>query len=305
MSDTSRVRILSAHHHVKIFKSDLQAKSDSLFYSSADSTIRSFVKPIYWTQGAQLSGDTIYMQLKNKKLDNMDVFPSAFIVYIEAADSVHFNQVGGKRLKGYFKDSKLSQMDVFGNAETIYFNRNKKKVVTEMQRSLSSSISLHMKNGEASTVAFRTKPDHKFYPIAKVKDDDKILKGFIWKPKERPANKEAVINPVKALPPPVKSPEKAATHGKAPAKGASQKSGAKGAAKPGVKNTTSADAKDSVKTTTAVLNPAAQLKKDSAAAAKQSVKTLDQPKHDSTLKAPSPAVKPAGQIKQDTVKKKQ
>jgi hypothetical protein len=47
-----------------------------------------------------------------------------------------------------------------------------------------------------------------------VKEDDKILKGFIWKPKERPANKQAVINPAKVVPPakvtrPVKPPTKA------------------------------------------------------------------------------------------------
>jgi lipopolysaccharide export system protein LptA len=218
LSDTARVRILSAHHNVKIFKSDLQGKSDSLFYSSSDSVIRSFVKPLYWTQGAQLSGDTIYMQLKNKKLDNMDVFPTAFVVYVEDADSAHFNQVAGKRLKGYFRDSKLSRVDVNGNAETIYFNRNKKKIVTEMQRSLSSSITLIMKKGEVANLAFRSKPDHKIYPITKVKDDDKILKGFIWKPKERPASKEAVTNPVKVVPPPAKSTKPVKLPGKAAGK---------------------------------------------------------------------------------------
>ena len=59
LSDTSHIRILSAFHHVKIFKSDLQGKSDSAFYSNSDSTIRLYVHPILWTQGSQLSGDTI------------------------------------------------------------------------------------------------------------------------------------------------------------------------------------------------------------------------------------------------------
>jgi lipopolysaccharide export system protein LptA len=220
LSDTARIRILSAHHNVHIFKSDLQGKADSLFYSSGDSIIRSFVKPMYWTQGAQISGDTIYLQLKNKKADNMDVFPNALVVYIESGDSTHFNQLGGKRLKAYFKDSRLSRATVKGNAETIYFNRKKGKV-SEMERSLSSGITINMKKGEAANIAFITKPDHKGYPIAKVKDDDKILKNFVWKPKERPASKEDVINPKKFVPE-KENPKKGAP-GKTPAKASSGK----------------------------------------------------------------------------------
>ncbi|MFI5162488.1 MAG: OstA-like protein, partial [Sphingobacteriales bacterium] len=80
LSDTSHIRILSAFHHVKMFKSDLQGKSDSAFYSNSDSTMRLYVNPIVWTQGSQLSGDTINLQMKDKKLNNMELFPNAFIV---------------------------------------------------------------------------------------------------------------------------------------------------------------------------------------------------------------------------------
>ena len=67
-ADTARIRIIIAHHHFKMFKSDLQAKSDSMFYSNVDSTIRCFVNPIMWTEGSQLSGDTILLQMKHRKL---------------------------------------------------------------------------------------------------------------------------------------------------------------------------------------------------------------------------------------------
>lgn len=217
LSDTSRIRILSAHHNVKIFKSDLQGKADSLFYSSADSVIRSYVKPMYWSQGAQISGDTINLALKNKKADNMDIYPSAFIVHIEKTDSSFFNQVAGKRMRVFFKDSKISSATVSGNAETIYFNRKKDKV-TELTHSMASSIVVNMKNGELTNAAFRLKPEHHAVNIKQAKEDDKILKGFIWKPKERPASKQDVINPKKPQPEVKDQPKKGAP-GKAPVKG--------------------------------------------------------------------------------------
>ena len=193
-ADTARIRIIIAHHHFKMFKSDLQAKSDSMFYSNADSTIHCYVNPMMWTQGSQLSGDTIYLQMKHKKLDNLKMFPNAFIVNIEKTDSAHFNQVAGKRMRGFFKDDKLHKMYIEGNAESIYFSRDSGKMtISGMQRSLSSKITADLKNNEVTNLGFYTKPENRYGPLDKFKEDERILKGFIWKPKERPVSKESII----------------------------------------------------------------------------------------------------------------
>jgi lipopolysaccharide export system protein LptA len=192
VSDTARIRIVIAHHNAKIFKSDLQGKADSIFYSNADSTIRCYVDPIFWTQGSQLSGDTVYLQMLNKKLDNMELFPSAFVVNIDKTDSLHFNQLSGRKMRGFFKNDKLERLFVAINAESIYFKRDSGKVAG-MQRSLSSRIRTIFKNGQASEATFLTKPENRYIPIAKVTEEDKELKGFIWKPKERPVSKESII----------------------------------------------------------------------------------------------------------------
>jgi hypothetical protein len=83
-------------------------------------------------------------------------------------------------------------MYTFGNAETIYFQRDSGKV-SGMQRSLSSRIRTSFKNNQVTDIFFITKPENRYIPIEKVKEDDKILKGFLWKPKERPASKEDII----------------------------------------------------------------------------------------------------------------
>jgi lipopolysaccharide export system protein LptA len=192
--DTAHIRILIGYHHFKLFKSDLQAKSDSMFYSSSDSTIRCFVNPMMWTEGSQLSGDTILLQMKNRKLNNMRMFPHAFIVNVEKDDSTHFNQVGGKRMRGYFKNNKLYHMIIEGNAESIYFSRDSaKKTVDGMQRSLSSSIGAYFKDNKVTNMAFYTKPENKYGPLKKFTKDDQVLKAFIWKPKDRPVSKESII----------------------------------------------------------------------------------------------------------------
>lgn len=194
LNDTAHVRIIMAFHNAKIFKSDLQAVADSIFYSSSDSTIRCYTKPMAWTEGSQLSGDTINLTMKHKKLDKMDIFPKAFIVNIEKTDSTHFNQIGGKKMRGFFQNDKLSRVYIDGNAETIYFARDSAtNKVTDMQRSFSSRIWVLLKNNEATRVGFITKAENRVIPIDKVKDDEKILKNFIWKPKDRPVSKESIL----------------------------------------------------------------------------------------------------------------
>ncbi|MET3978444.1 lipopolysaccharide export system protein LptA [Mucilaginibacter sp. UYP25] len=193
LSDTARVRIIKAYHNAKLFKSDLQAKADSMFYSYADSTLRCYIQPLIWTQGSQLSADTITMQMKNKKMDNLNMYPQSFIVNIEKGDSTNFNQVASKRMKGFFKNGKLDRMFIVGNAESIAYSRDSSKRVDGMQRSLASKMRIYFKNNSANNIFFISKPEHRYGPLAKFKEDDLILKGFIWKPKERPVSKESII----------------------------------------------------------------------------------------------------------------
>lgn len=193
LSDTARVRIIKAYHSAKLFKSDLQAKADSMFYSYSDSTLHCFVEPLIWTQGSQLSADTITMQMKNKKMDNLNMFPRSFIVNIEKGDSTNFNQVSGKRMRGFFKAGKLDRMYIVGNAESIAYSRDSSKKVDGMQRSLASKMRIYFKNNSANNIFFISKPEHRYGPLAKFTEEDKILKGFVWKPKERPVSKESII----------------------------------------------------------------------------------------------------------------
>jgi hypothetical protein len=84
-----------------------------------------------------------------------------------------------------------------------------------MQRSLSSRIRTVFKKNQATDIYFLTKPENRYIPIEKVKEDDKILKGFLWKPKERPASKEDII----------KKKSKKVTDTKSPAKNTPGKPG--------------------------------------------------------------------------------
>lgn len=195
--DTAKTRIVKAYHNMRIFKSDLQARADSAYYGYADSIIRCYGDPMIWAQGSQLSGDTIYMQLKNQRLDNMLLKTNAFIVSTQL-DSVKFNQVKGRKITGFFTDNKLDRMFVDGNAESIYYTMEAEKI-SGMTKSIGSRIKILFNNNEVSSIVNIRKTETSYTPLLAIDADKEILPGFIWKPKDRPKSKEEVINPRLAI----------------------------------------------------------------------------------------------------------
>jgi len=192
--DTAKTRIVKAYHHMRIFKSDLQARADSAYYGYPDSIIRCYGSPMIWAQGSQLSGDTIYMQLKNQKLDNMLLKTNAFIVSTQL-DSVKFNQVKGRKITGFFTDNALERMFVDGNAESIYYTEDNNKI-SGMTKSIGSRIKILFNNNEVSEIINIKKTETSYTPVVAFDPDKEILPGFIWKPKDRPTSKEEIINPL-------------------------------------------------------------------------------------------------------------
>lgn len=192
LADTSRTRIVIAYHKAKIFKSDLQARADSMFFSYSDSTVRCYVNPMIWAQGSQLSGDTVYLQMKNKKLDNMLLQHSSFIVNTEGADSINFNQVKGKVITGYFRDNTLSSMFVDGNAESVYYLKDD-TTYSGLNHLVSSRLKVLLKENKLQSITAIRSIEASITPMDDLKEEDKILKGFIWKPKDRPKSKEEII----------------------------------------------------------------------------------------------------------------
>ncbi len=192
-SDTVKTRIIKAYYNVRLFKSDLQAVADSVYYGYPDSMMRFFGRPMIWAQGSQMTADTIFMQVQNEQLDNMLLVSNAFMVNTQL-DSSKYNQVKGRRITGFFTNNTLDRMFVDGNAESIYYMVDEKaKVYTNMYHSRSSRIKIVVDSNEIVEFTPIHRPDGKVYPIHLVPQEAEILDGFVWKPGDRPTSKEDLL----------------------------------------------------------------------------------------------------------------
>lgn len=187
---------LFAYRRVKIYKNDIQGKCDSLYYSANDSLMKLRGKPILWNDENQLTADSLNLTTGSKSLKTMELYGSAFIISEE--DSLHYNQIRGKYMKGFFKENKLVRVNIEGNGQTIYYvtelnKETKKKELKAVNRADCSDLVIYFKDNDIEKITFITKPESTLFPMDKIDVKELKLKNFLWRKKERPLTKEQIF----------------------------------------------------------------------------------------------------------------
>jgi len=189
IKDTTLDKYFEAYHHVRIYSDSLQAKADSLFYSLNDSTIRLLSNPIVWANENQITGDTIYLYVKNKKPEQLYVFENAFA--INKIDSSEFyNQLKGNKLNAWFDDGSITKMRTKGNAENIYFALDNDKKFIGINHSNAQIIEISFENNEPAKVVFRNQLTGNMSPIGQTPKSQLMIRGFKWQDELRPKSKK-------------------------------------------------------------------------------------------------------------------
>jgi lipopolysaccharide export system protein LptA len=182
------IRYFLGFHHVKIFNDSLQAVSDSLYYSTEDSTFKLFGKPVCWNDKTQVSGDTLYLFTENQKAKRLYVFNNAIV--INRTKEGFFNQMGGRNLNGYFKDGNIDYIRTKGSpAESIFYPQDEDSAYVGMNRSKGDVIDIFFVKKELNKIKFVNDVDGTLYPLNQVPADLKFLKNFAWQDNRRPKNK--------------------------------------------------------------------------------------------------------------------
>jgi len=186
-------RILRAYRRVKFFKTNLRGKCDSIHSNQETGLTQLLRNPVLWSEDSQITGDTIHLisNTKTEKLDSLKVLRNAFIIQ---KDSAGFNQIKGRDILGKFVDNDLQDVNVIGNGEVIQYVRNDNdNSLIGINKTTCSSINFTLKNGELQTTTFLTKPEGATYPPSQFPDNVRLLRGFVWREKEKPLSKDDIF----------------------------------------------------------------------------------------------------------------
>jgi lipopolysaccharide export system protein LptA len=199
-NNPSKKRML-AYPNVKIFKSNLQGKADSLAYFTSDSVLYMYEKPVLWSTENQMTSDTIRVELKNETVHRVYLLTNSFVV---SQDSLqNFNQMKGKRMTAYFANRTIHHVDVDGNGESIYYVLQEEEkdldslllkivYVSGLNRMICSNMKINFVAGQIDNFSAYVKPDAQFIPPHEIHRDQERLKGFQWLPDERPIREDVV-----------------------------------------------------------------------------------------------------------------
>ena len=184
-------RVTYAYRHVKMIQKDVSAIGDSLYYTTQDSIFRIYNTPLLWMDSTQISGDSIYLYIKNEKINHISIFGNSFISQL--MDSGIYNQVKRKNIEGFVEKEKLKRVEVDANAESIYFIKDDNKAYTGANQSESGNITLYFDKDDIQRIKLTTAPSATFTPMKQINVETFRLYGFRWDWEKKPKSRWDVI----------------------------------------------------------------------------------------------------------------
>jgi lipopolysaccharide export system protein LptA len=175
------IRIFYAYYDAKILQGRMSGICDSFYYSTKDSIFRMHQQPTVWMDTTEFSGETILMELKNKKVNRITITQNAFIAH-ENGPNV-YDQTSGKEIIGYLENNTLVRMEILGNGESIYFIKDDSAAFVGGNQSICSKMEIYMDTvkEEVNNILFITKPEATFTPFEMVNLSSFRLAGFKWR----------------------------------------------------------------------------------------------------------------------------
>lgn len=180
-------RQLQAYPNTVIAQKEFQGKCDSMIYRFNDSTISLYGQPILWNKNNQITGDTMHIALKNRKMHSLTVIDNAFLASELKPNT--YNQIAGRTMFNRFNNNELISVLVDGNAESIYYLRNNETDTAEytgVNKVACGKMKINFDSSKVNDIRFYGKPESKMYPVNQFPDGDKWLKGLNWQVANKP-----------------------------------------------------------------------------------------------------------------------
>lgn len=194
----SSYKLIKAYRHVRMYRTDIQLRCDSLTAMNTDSIIRLYREPILWNESNQVTSDSMAIYTANEMISKAH-FMGTPILGAEI-DTMYYNQVKGKDMTAYFENGKVYRNDVDGNAQTIYFLQDEgSPEVTGLMYIESAGISFYLVDGEMDKITYKQNPEYVIYPMTMIPEtQQRRLDDFVWHDSIRPVREDIVDRTIRS-----------------------------------------------------------------------------------------------------------
>ncbi len=188
----SMYRMLFGYHHVRAYRTDVQAVCDSVVYDGRDSCTTMYKDPILWQQGQQVLGEEIKAWRNDSTLDSVYVINQALSV--EKIDDEHYNQVASKEQHTYFDEFgdpflMVADRNVFVN----YYPFDDDSLMIGMNHTESYLMYMYLVERKVNKIWMPT-ASGVMYPLFLIPPKELYLENFAWFDYVRPVDKDDIFN---------------------------------------------------------------------------------------------------------------
>lgn len=187
-------RIVRGYYNVRLFKSDLSGKCDSIHINQKTGLTQMIRRPILWSDQSQITGDSIHLinNTQTEKLDSLKVFNNAFIAQKDTISG--YNQVRGQKLYGFFnEDNELHKVDIINNAESIVYMREETGKLQGIDKSKSASITILFVDKAIDEITKYKDPGGNVWPESQFIQQQQTFDTFNWRGDEQLLSKEDIF----------------------------------------------------------------------------------------------------------------
>lgn len=184
--DTTRIGLLTASGHARMFRNDVQAVSDSIVFFQLDSIARLYSNPVVWNEEGrhQYVADSIAVLIGDDRLKQANLMSNAFVIIQES--DICFDQIKAAEMMAYFDTTAtLRRFDALGGTSALFYLEENGAFATA-NRVECTMMSAYLVEGQLDRVYYFENPKNNAYPVVKLPPDEKELRGFNWRAQERP-----------------------------------------------------------------------------------------------------------------------
>ena len=186
MNTDSLYRVMHGYHHVRAYRSDLQAVCDSIVANSQERKMTMFKDPIVWSGNRQILGEEINVFSNESSIDSVYVQRQALMV--EQVDSTHFNQVAGQLMRAFFKEGEIVENRVDGNVYIVQYPMERDSLLLYQNYTETTQIRMFMEHRKLQKI-WSPAAEGCFYPIGMAPIERTRLENFAWFDYIRPRDK--------------------------------------------------------------------------------------------------------------------
>lgn len=190
--DSTLVKQLRAWNNAKVYRTDVQFCCDSLEFTELDSIMVLYGKPILWNKVKnQLTSETMHLLFRNGSLHRGSMLTDARITSME--DTLHFNQIRSTEMMGFFAENQLYRFDALGGVSAVFYMQEKHEI-SNVNLKQAKSLTAVIEGNTAKRMLYLDEIKSDAYPLGEIEMDKQRLKGFEWRPDERPVDRFVITD---------------------------------------------------------------------------------------------------------------